>query len=232
MATVAVLQSNYVPWKGYFDIIHDVDTFIFYDDVQFTKNDWRNRNRIKTAQGLQWLSVPVGGSISRLIREVEIPDARWQRKHYETIRQSYSKAPCFGHVEKFLEDVYLARTWKTLSELNQFLITTIARDFLGVRTRFEDSSRHAPQGARQERLLDLLASVGTKTYVSGPSGRDYMDPAEFDKRGIRVVFKDYSDYPEYPQLHAPFEHRVSILDLLVHTGAEAPNYIWGQRAHG
>ena len=200
MATIAVLQSNYVPWKGYFDIIHDVDTFIFYDDVQFTKNDWRNRNRIKTAQGVQWLSVPVGSAIHRTIREVEIPDARWQRKHYETLRQSYSKAPCFGHVEGFLEGVYLDRTWASLSQLNQFLITSIARDFLGITTRFEDSAAYAPGGERQERLLDLLAAAGATTYVSGPSGRDYMDPAEFERRGIRVVFKDYAGYPSIVEL--------------------------------
>ncbi|HXZ48488.1 MAG TPA: WbqC family protein [Usitatibacter sp.] len=227
MSTVAVLQSNYVPWKGYFDIIHDVDTFVFYDDVQFTKNDWRNRNRIKTAQGVRWLSVPVGAHIGRTIREVAIPDARWQRKHYETLRQSYSKAPRFRDVEPFLEEVYLERAWDNLSALNRFLIERIARDFLGIATRFDDSSRYALAGTGQERLLAQLAAVGATTYVSGPSGRNYMDVAQFERRGIRVVFKDYSGYPEYPQLHPPFEHRVSILDLLFHAGRDAPRYIWG-----
>jgi len=227
MGSVAVLQSNYVPWKGYFDIIHDVDTFVFYDDVQFTKNDWRNRNRIKTTQGVQWLSVPVGADIGRTIREVAIPDSSWQRKHFETLRQSYGKAPHFGHVEPFLEEVYVKRRWDNLSAMNQFVITTIAHDFLGLSTRFEDSSRYALKGVRQERLLELLAATGATTYVSGPSGRDYMDLAEFERRGIRVAFKDYSAYPEYPQLHPPFEHRVSILDVLAHTGPDAPRYIWG-----
>src|SRR5262249_18719018 len=155
---VAVLQSNYVPWKGYFDIIHDVDTFVFYDDVQFTKNDWRNRNRIKTAQGIQWLSVPVGGDIHRSIREVEIPDPRWQRKHFETLRQNYAKAPHFAYVEPLLEEVYVRRTWPMLSELNQFLITTISHDYLGLATQFDDSARYPLKGARQERLLELLGA--------------------------------------------------------------------------
>jgi len=227
VSAVAVLQSNYIPWKGYFDIIHDVDTFVFYDDVQFTKNDWRNRNRIKTAQGVQWLSVPVGGDIGRTIREVAIADARWQRKHFETLRQSYGKARHFAHLEPFLEEAYLKREWDNLSAMNQHLVTTLARDFLGLATRFEDSSRYALQGAKQERLLELLATMGATTYVSGPSGRDYMDVDAFQRAGIRVVFKDYSGYPEYPQLHPPFEHRVSILDLIAHTGPDAPRYIWG-----
>jgi hypothetical protein len=229
MGSVAVLQSNYLPWKGYFDIIHDVDTFIFYDDVQFTKNDWRNRNRIKTAQGVQWLSVPVGADIGRTIRDVAIADARWQRKHFETLRQSYGKAPHFARIEPFLEEVYVKRRWDNLSSMNQFLITTLSRDFLGIRTRFDDSSRYRLQGAGQERLLEILDAIGATSYVSGPAGADYMDVGEFERRGIRVVFKDYSKYPDYPQLHPPFEHRVSILDLLVHTGPDAPRYIWGPR---
>jgi hypothetical protein len=229
MGSVAVLQSNYLPWKGYFDIIHDVDTFVFYDDVQFTKNDWRNRNRIKTAQGVQWLSVPVGADIGRTIRDVAIADARWQRKHFETLRQSYGKAPHFARIEPFLEEVYVKRRWDNLSSMNQFLITTLSRDFLGIRTRFDDSSRYRLQGTGQERLLDILDATGATSYVSGPAGADYMDLGEFERRGIRVVFKDYSKYPDYPQLHPPFEHRVSILDLLVHTGPDAPRYIWGPR---
>jgi hypothetical protein len=229
MGSVAVLQSNYVPWKGYFDIVHDVDTFVFYDDVQFTKNDWRNRNRIKTAQGVQWLSVPVGQDIGRTIREVAIPDPRWQRKHFETLRQSYGKAPRFCDLEPFLEEVYLGRTWDNLSTMNQFLITRVCRDFLGIATKFDDSSRHVLKGARQERLLELLTALGATHYLSGPSGGDYMDVAAFGARGIQVTFKDYSGYPEYPQLHPPFEHRVSILDLLAHTGRDAPRYIWGWR---
>ena len=227
MRSVAVLQSNYIPWKGYFDIIHDVDTFVFYDDVQFTKNDWRNRNRIKTAQGVQWLSVPVGGDIGRTIREVAIPDSRWQRKHFETLKQSYGKARHFAHLEPFLEEAYVKRRWDNLSAMNQFFVTTLARDFLGLATRFEDSSSYALRGAKQERLLELLVAMGATTYVSGPSGRDYMDTGVFERAGIRVVFKDYSGYPEYPQLHPPFEHRVSILDLIAHTGPDAPRYIWG-----
>ncbi len=139
MTRVAVIQSNYIPWKGYFDIIHDVDLFIFYDDVQYTKNDWRNRNRIKTAQGLHWLTIPVGSHNGKLINEIELTDSRWQRKHWTTIQQSYSKAPYFGHYQEFFESVYLSADRPNLSDLNQFLIKSICTEFLGIRTEFADS---------------------------------------------------------------------------------------------
>src|SRR5947207_1878136 len=169
MGSVAVLQSNYIPWKGYFDIIHDVDTFVFYDDVQFTKNDWRNRNRIKTAQGVQWLSVPVGGDIGRTIREVAIPDSRWQRKHFETLKQSYGKARHFAHLEPFLEEAYVKRRWDNLSAMNQFFVTTLARAFLGLATRFEDSASYGLRGAKVKRLPHIRIAMRATTCVEGPS---------------------------------------------------------------
>jgi hypothetical protein len=227
--TVAVVQSNYLPWKGYFDLIHDVDLFVFYDDVQFTKNDWRNRNRVKTASGVRWLTVPVGAHIHRMICEVEIHGHAWQTRHWQTLSQSYSKAPCFGRYRPFFEEVYLGRTWDNLSHLNQYLVTAIARDLLGVQAEFADSRAYAPAGQGSERLLGLLTKLGTRTYVSGPSARAYLDEAAFARAGVEVRYKSYEGYPEYPQLHPPFEHRVSILDTLFHLGPEAPRYIWDWR---
>lgn len=226
---VAIIQSNYIPWKGYFDIIHDVDLFIFYDDVQFTKNDWRNRNRIKTSNGPLWLTVPVGQDLDRRICDVTLPDARWAAKHYKTLVQNYGKAPYFESYRPFLEEVYLERQWPTLSELNHFMITKIARDFLGLTTEFADSRSYAPVGQKLERLLDLLTQVGAGSYVSGPSAQDYIESKSFADAGIELIFKDYTGYPPYPQFHPPFDHHVSILDLLFHTGEEAPRYIWGWR---
>jgi len=226
---VGVIQSNYLPWKGYFDIIHDVDEFIFYDDVQFTASDWRTRNRIKTPQGVQWLSVPAGPSPNRLICEVMLPDPRWQKKHWQSLRQNYSKAPHFDSCREFLEHSYLGMTWTSLSDLNQYLIRHIATDLLGIGTVFSDSRRHAPQGQKLDRLLDLLIKAGATSYVSGPNARDYIEPARFAAMGIELRYKDYSDYPTYPQLYPPFEHAVSIIDLLCNTGSRAPEYIWGHR---
>lgn len=226
---VAVLQSNYLPWKGYFDIIHDVDLFVFYDDVQFTKNDWRNRNKIKSAQGTAWLTVPVGDSNSRNIDEVRIPDASWQRKHWQTLLQTYGKAPHFARYRQYLEWVYLGQRWESLSELNQSLIRHIAHEFLGCTTRFARSSDFGSEGAKQERLLALLQRTGASWYLSGPAAKSYIEPERFEQAGIELAWKDYRGYPEYSQRFPPFEHGVMVLDLLFHCGPDAPHYIWGWR---
>jgi hypothetical protein len=226
---VAVLQSNYVPWKGYFDIVNDVDEFVFYDDVQFTKNDWRNRNLIKTAAGPKWISIPVGTRLDRLICEVELPDPSWAVRHWRQLQESYRRAPFLGHYRPFFEDVYLGRRWRLLSELNQYLVRAIASDLLGVRTTFTDSRAYGATGERLDRLVDIVRKAGATTYVSGPSAKAYVDPQRFADSGVHLVWKDYDGYPEYPQLHPPFTHRVSVLDLLFNVGPEAPRYIWGWR---
>jgi hypothetical protein len=228
--SVAIIQSNYLPWKGYFDIIHDVDEFIFYDDVQYTKNDWRNRNLIKTPRGAEWLTVPAGGDLHRLICEVSLHDTAWQAKHWRLLELHYSTAPWFGDYRGFLEEFYLHGRWNNLSILNQHLIKRISCDFLGIKTQFSESHDYDPQGSRLDRLLDILKKSGATTYVSGPAAKDYIVPAQFDAAGIELVWKDYSDYPEYPQFNPPFTHKVTILDLLLQVGANAPRYIWGHRS--
>ena len=229
MKKVAVIQSNYIPWKGYFDIINDVDHFIFYDDVQFTKNDWRNRNKIKTAQGLCWLTIPVGSRENRLIYEVEIKEDSWAKKHWETIKQAYSKAPYFKKYCDFFENVYHDSKWTNLSELNHFLIKTISNEFLGISTTFSDSREYHAEGHKLDRLINLLNKANADLYVSGPSAKDYIEENIFKEAGIDLVFKDYSGYPQYPQLFPPFEHAVSILDILFNCGSAASDYIWGWR---
>ena len=226
---VAVLQSNYIPWKGYFDLIHDVDVFVFYDDVQFTKSDWRNRNRIKTSQGTQWLSIPTGIKIHQRIDEVELTNTAWQARHWRTLLMNYGKCAHFGRYRDYFERVYLDRQWRSLSELNQTLIKKISIDFLGIRTEFADSSLYAPTGQKQDRLLSLLGQIGATCYVSGPAAQGYIAPERFSDSGIGLVWKDYGNYPEYAQRFPPFDHRVSILDLLFNAGPDAPWYIWGWR---
>jgi hypothetical protein len=229
--TVAVLQSSYIPWKGYFDIIHDADLFVFYDDVQFTKQDWRSRNRVKSQRGSQWLTLPVGSAIDRLICEVRLSDPRWAGKHYKTLAQCYSRCEHFAELRPFLEETYLARSWTSLSELNQFMIRHIARELLGIRSEFADSRSLQLQGSASERLLDLLRQLGAKRYISGPAARAYLDPESFGTAGIEVVYKDYSGYPEYPQRFPPFDHQVTVLDLLCNVGlAASPWYIWDWRS--
>ena len=226
---VAVLQSNYIPWKGYFDIIHDVDEFIFYDDVQYTKNDWRNRNRIKTPSGPQWLTIPVGQRLNRLVTEVALPENDWARDHWKRLAAAYAAAPYFEPLRPVLENIWLGMTWRTLSDLNQHLIRTIAQGLLGLRTHFRDSREFVLHGRRQERLLELLELAEADVYVSGPAARSYIDPDRFAAAGIELRWKDYSRYPEYPQMYPPFLHEVTVLDLLFHTGDDAPRFIWGSQ---
>jgi len=228
MPTVAVLQSNYIPWRGYFDLIHDADVFVFYDDVQYTVNDWRNRNRVKTANGVVWLTIPVGNQNDRRICDVEIKDQSWLRKHWMTIQQSYRKAPHFARYEAFFRGIY-ERRWTSLSELNQTVIKSIASDLLGITTEFRDSREFTLQSAKSDRLLSLLQQLGADRYISGPAAKDYLDVAAYQRAGIRVEWKDYSTYPEYPQLHGDFVPNMSIVDTLLCCGEDAPHVIWGYR---
>jgi len=229
MKKVAILQSNYIPWKGYFDIIHDVDLFIFYDDVQYTIRDWRNRNRIKTFSGTKWLTIPTGSNRQRLICEVDINDNKWQRKHFDMLSLNYSKSPYYNQYKDFLYHVYFKKQWANLSELNQYLIRYISCNFLCIIAEFDDSRSYNVTGTKQERLLNLLKAANASTYVSGPAAKNYIIEQDFAKAGIEIIWKDYSNYPSYPQLHGEFNHNVSILDLLMNTGNEAPYYIWGWR---
>ena len=227
---IAIDQPNYIPWKGYFDLIHDVDLFVFYNDVQYTTRDWRNRNIILTPAGGKWLTVPCGSNRDRLICDVKIEDPSWQRKHYDTIRYSYGKCPYFKKYKEFLEEVYLGKTWEYLWELDQYMTEHIAKDFLGIKTQFADSRDYHKTGAKHERLLSLLKSIdGADAYESGPAAKNYIIPDDYRKAGISLCWKDYNGYPEYPQQSEAFIHTVTILDLLFNAGDNSPYYIWGWR---
>lgn len=178
MTTAVILQSNYIPWKGYFDLIHDANVFVFYDDVQFTVRDWRTRNRIKTPQGLHWLSVPAGSDRNRLICEVVLADDGWQAKHWQTIAQNYRKCPYFGHYRPLFEELYLGHRWDNLSELNQTIIRRIAREALGITTEFRDAREFRAQGQKQDRLLDILGKLAPGvTYRALPPRTTSTRPA-------------------------------------------------------
>jgi WbqC-like protein family len=231
MKKIAILQSSYIPWKGYFDIIHDVDLFLFFDDVQFTTRDWRTRNKIKTANGPVWLTIPAGSNTKRLICEVDINDSSWAAKHWKTIAQSYARAPYFKTYQGFFEHIYLGSQWANLSALNQHVTVQVAKELLGIKTEFADSREYSAEGRKTDRLLDLVLKAGATHYLSGPAARDYIDPAVFAEANIELEYKSYSGYPEYPQLYPPFEHAVSVVDLLFNTGPDAPYHIWGWRGH-
>lgn len=217
---VAILQSNYIPWKGYFDIINYVDEFILYDVVQYTKNDWRNRNKIKTSDGLLWLTIPVrlSGRFGQRICDTEICDARWPHKHWQSIKTHYGKAEYFNKTGPFLEDLYRkAATMTHLSEINALFIRNICA-LLGIQTKISLATDYILSGDKNEALLNLLKQSGGDEYLSGPAAKDYLDVKLFRENGIQVRWMDYGGYPEYQQLHPPFEHGVSIIDMLLHLG--------------
>lgn len=224
MKKVAILQSNYIPWKGYFDMIAAVDEFILYDDMQFTKNDWRNRNKIKTPNGLEWLSVPVGQDIRRRIRDVVISDSHWQEKHFRTLAANYRRAPYFDEVASLLEPLYIKQKHQNLSALNRQLIETICT-YLGITTKISNSWDYHLIAGKTERLADLCAQAGGAEYISGPSAKDYIQASFFSERNIKLSWFDYHGYPEYPQLWGEFVHGVCILDLLFNCGKGAPSYM-------
>lgn len=225
MKRVAILQSNYIPWKGYFDMIAAVDEFILYDDVQFTKNDWRNRNKIKTPRGAEWISVPVGTNINRNICDVELPDHSWQQKHWKTIRHNYCRAAHFKAVADELEPLYLQEKYTHLSQLNLRLINWICLK-LGITTKISSSLDYQLIKGQTERLVNLCVQAGATEYISGPAARDYIDESAFADQNIKFVWFDYGGYPEYPQLWGEFVHGVTLLDLVFNCGfKEAPRYM-------
>lgn len=229
MKTVVILQSSYIPWKGYFDLIRDADLFVFYDDRQFTKRDWRTRNKIKTPQGCKWITVPVGGDTDRYICDVLINDFSWQRSHWDSIKQNYIMCKYFNLYRGFFEDIYLSKRWGNISTMNQYIIKAISSDLLGINTEFSDSREFNASGDKLDRLLDIVVKTRATNYISGPSAKDYIIPELFKEIGVNLIWKDYSNYPVYPQSYPPFEHGVSILDLLFNVGPAAQDYIWGWR---
>jgi WbqC-like protein family len=222
--TIAILQSNYIPWKGYFDLIAAVDEFILYDDMQFTKNDWRNRNKIKTPKGLEWLSIPVGSDISRRIRDVQLPNNGWQQKHLKTLEINYGRTAFFEEVINLLKPFYLNQQIGTLTEFNRALIQAVC-DYLNIKTKISYSWDYNLGEGKTERLVSLCQQAGATEYISGPAAKDYLDEAMFNKENIQVSWFDYSGYQAYPQLWGAFEHGVSVLDLLFNCGSSARTYM-------
>jgi hypothetical protein len=223
---VAIVQSNYIPWKGYFDMIAAVDEFVLYDDMQYTRRDWRNRNQIKTPHGVQWLSVPVKvkGKYHQSIRETEIDGQGWAGVHWKTLCANYRRASHFEELAAILEPLYLQNSHHYLSALNRSLIEAVCA-FLGIDTKISNSWDYQLREGKTERLADLCAQAGGREYVSGPSAAGYIDGKVFEDRGIKLTWFDYHGYPEYPQLWGGFTHGVTVLDLLFNCGTDAARYM-------
>ena len=223
---IAISQSNYIPWKGYFDCINSVDEFVLYDDMQYTRRDWRNRNKIKTREGSQWITIPVDvkGKYFQKINETTINDPAWAENHWRTIVHNYGKAPYFNQYKEVFEKIYLGNQETLLSKVNYNFITAVC-GVLDIKTKFMWSSEFELLEGKTERLLDICKKRNATKYISAPAAKAYMDVALFENEGIAVEFMDYSGYPEYNQLFGEFDHAVSIIDLIFNEGPNASKFM-------
>jgi hypothetical protein len=226
--TIVILQSNYIPWKGYFDLMAVADEFLLFDEVQYTKNDWRNRNRIVLNGRLHWLTLPVrtAGKFGMPIERIEVSRAEWAVAHWDTLKQAYRQAPHFRSIAPILEETYrTAATLTRLSEINEHFLRSIAT-LLGLDTSVMQA-RIVPRATADptDRLLEICKARCATTYVTGPAARAYLNTSVFGHAGIAVQFANYSGYPTYPQDRVPFEHGVSIVDTLMQCGLEARSHL-------
>lgn len=224
---VVILQPSYIPWRGYFDQIRRADLFVFYDDVQYDKHGWRNRNQIKTHQGKQWLTIPVhakGVTQGVPIKDVRIDWSKpWAKSHLKALNIAYSKAPCFKEYLPLLDSFY-EQHYEFLADFTIGTSVTLARELGFTSTRFLRSSELANlEGQKTDRVISVLKQVGATHYLCGPSASSYMEPEKFKAAGITFEYVQYN-HPEYSQLYPPYDPFVSILDLLFMTGSAAGKY--------
>jgi hypothetical protein len=223
---ICIIQSCYIPWKGFFDLISRCDEYVIYDSAQFVKRHWHNRNRIKTANGVEWLTIPVisKGRFEQPIDEVEI-EKPWAEKHWRALELAYKRAPYFEQLGPEVNGWYeRADKQPLLTEVNAIFLRGIA-GLLGLKTRIVSDAAYPAQGAKTERLLAICRAAGANRYLSGPSAKEYFDEAMFASKGVAVEWMNYAGYPEYPQLHGSFEHAVTALDLLFNAGPSAASYL-------
>jgi len=226
MKKIAILQSNYIPWKGYFDMINMVDTFVIYDDMQYTRRDWRNRNLIKTPNGTKWLTIPVDvkGKFQQQINETQIKDTNWSKTHWQTLKNVYANAPHFQTYKTYFEEIYGNISTTSLSEINYRFLTAI-NQLLGIKTELIFSTELSVTGKKTDRLLNICEQLDADLYLSGPAAKNYLIEEKFEEKNIQVEWMDYNGYREYPQLYTPFEHGVTILDLIFNTGPASIQYM-------
>lgn len=222
MTTLAVVQSCYIPWKGYFDLIRRADAFVLYDCVQYTDRDWRNRNRIKTPHGLQWLTIPVHSSRQHTIAQVACAGQEWRATHWRALQHAYAKAPYFKDYADLLATLYAGEE-TMLSEINKRFLSAFC-EAMEIKTPLHLlTERHDSQADKTDRLIAVCQQYQASRYLTGPSASSYLDVKKFEQAGIEVEWMEYH-YSEYPQLYPPFEHGVSVLDMLFSVGSSWVDY--------
>jgi hypothetical protein len=221
MKWISILQSNYIPWRGYFDIVRKSDVFVIYDEVQYTKNDWRNRNVIQTKVGSQWLTIPVKQlSLNQAIKDTKIASNNWAQKHWNAIQLTYAKANHFSEIETWLSELYReVKQYESLSEVNVFFLKNILAK-LAIQTEIINSENLHLKGDKNEKLIDAVVKLKGNCYLSGPAAKSYLDLDLFQKNGIAVEWMDYSNYSPYQQWETNFNGAVSILDTIAHCGTD------------
>lgn len=223
---VAIVQSSYIPWRGYFGLIQAADEFVLLDEVQYTRRDWRNRNRIKTPQGARWLTIPVKskGRYLQKISETRASDPGWAEKHWRTIRACYGRAAHFERYRRTFEELFMGCEEVFLSRINRRFLEAMCR-ILAIRTPLTDSADYELTSGKSERLVEICRQAGATDYLSGPAARDYLDEGMFAEAGVRVHWADYSGYGAYRQLHPPFDPALSIVDLILNEGPAARDLV-------
>jgi hypothetical protein len=226
MKKIAISQSNYIPWRGYFDLIASVDEFIIFDEMQYTKRDWRNRNKIKTKDGVLWLTVPVRvkGKYFQKIRETKIDGVSWQNNHWKSLKTNYIKAPYFDDLAKDLEQIYCKENHVYISNLNRRLIDLIC-NYLKIKTKIRDSYEFNLEEDKTERLVNICKELNANEYITGPSAKNYINQDTFTNNNLKLSYLDYSSYIKYNQLWNGFVDNLSILDLIFNCGENSYKYM-------
>lgn len=223
----AIAQSNYIPWKGYFDLINIVDEYIIFDSVQYTRRDFRNRQLIQTPQGLKWLSIPVQtkGNYFASIDQMKVCNSSWAENHWKTLEHSYKRAPHFKAFEGPIKSTYERASKETyLSQINFLFLQTFC-SLLDIKTKLSFDRDYQIEDGKSYRLLSLCRQINASDYYSGPAARSYLEVELFTQANIGVHWMNYDNYPMYKQFHQSFAHEISILDLLFCCGPTATDYM-------
>jgi hypothetical protein len=225
--SIIITQSNYIPWKGYFDNIAQVDKFVLFDSMQYTKRDWRNRNKIKTKSGTKWLTIPVEvkGKFNQAIKDTKIADKNWSIKHWDILKSHYSNCPHFKHNEEWVKELYKnCINFNYLGETNLHFIKGIM-NFFGIKTEIILDSEFDLAYEKTDRLIKICKELGARIYYTGLAAKNYIEEEKFSDENIQLKYFDINGYREYSQLHPPFIHRVTVFDLIFNEGLNSKNFL-------
>jgi hypothetical protein len=224
---IIITQSNYIPWKGYFTTMKYATHIVLYDDAQYTKRDWRNRNKIITQKGPTWLTIPIDvkGKFNQKVNEAKVKNNQWPIDHWNKIRENYKKAPHFKQYSKHFEDIYLKELpkYEYLSDINRFMLVTCV-DLLGIDIEILDSREFDIRGGKTGKLINICKDLEAGEYFTGPAAKGYMEENLFDENNIKLTYYDLENFPEYNQSWDGFSHYISVLDMFFNLGDETSKY--------